>query len=117
MFVGNAKLAKLHPTYLDGAADLIVEIVSPDSEARDWREKYAEHQSAGVREYWVVDPLSKRVDAYVLGRSKQFSQIRPDDVGRIHSKVLRGLFIQPQWLKRTPLPKLPSVLKELKLRG
>jgi len=29
-----------------------MEIVSPDSEARDWREKYLDYQAAGVREYW-----------------------------------------------------------------
>lgn len=117
MFVNKPKLSKLHPTYLDGAADLIVEIVSPDSEARDWRQKYAEYETAGVREYWVVDPLSKRVDVYSAGRSKHYSQIQPDDEGRIHSKVLRGFFVRPEWLWRSPLPKLPAVLKELKLRG
>jgi hypothetical protein len=40
----------------------------------------------------------------------------PDAKGRIHSKVLRGFFIQPDWLWRSPLPKLNVVLKELKLR-
>jgi Uma2 family endonuclease len=116
MFVGNAKLSKLHPTYLDGAPDLTVEIVSPDSEARDWRNKYNEYESSGVREYWIVDPLSKRVDAYALGRSKKYSQIHPDDHGRLPSKTLRGLYIRPDWLWQSPLPKLAGVLKELKLR-
>ncbi len=116
MFVSNAKLSKLRPTYLEGAPDLTMEIVSPDSEARDWRDKYADYQSAGVREYWVVDPLSKHVDAYSLGRSKKYSLIQPDDEGRIHSKVLKGLYLQPQWLWRSPLPKLSGALKELKLR-
>lgn len=116
MFVGNSRLSKLHPTYLDGAPDLTLEIVSSDSEARDWRDKYSIYQSSGVREYWVVDPLGKRIDAYSLGRSKQYSLIQPDDEGRIYSKVLKGLFVQPQWLWRSPLPKLSGVLKELKLR-
>jgi Uma2 family endonuclease len=116
MFVGNAKFSKLHPTYLDGPPDWVVEIVSPDSEARDWRDKYADYQSAGVREYWVVDPLSKRVDAYALGRSKKYTQIQPDDRGRIFSKTLRGLHIRPEWLWQSPLPKLAGILKELKLR-
>jgi Uma2 family endonuclease len=116
MFISSAKLSKLRPTYLDGPPDLVMEIVSPDSEARDWRDKYGDYQSTGVREYWVVDPLSKRLDAYTLGRSKQYSLIQPDDVGRIHSKVLKGLFVNPQWLWRSPLPKLSGVLKELKLR-
>ncbi|MGD0464106.1 MAG: Uma2 family endonuclease [Tepidisphaeraceae bacterium] len=117
MFVSKSRFSKFHPTYLDGAPDLIVEIVSPDSEARDWRDKYIAYESSGVREYWVVDPLAKRVDAYTLGRSKRYSLIQPDDEGRIHSKTLKGLFVQPQWLWRSPLPKLSGVLKELKLRS
>jgi len=116
MFVSKSKFAKLQPTYCEGAPDLIMEIVSPDSEARDWRDKYADYQTCGVREYWVVDPLSKHIEAYTLGRSKQYSQIQPDEAGRVHSKVLKGLFIQPEWLWRSPLPKLSVVLKELKLR-
>jgi len=116
MFVGKSKLSKLRSTCLDGAPDLIMEIVSSDSEARDWRDKYGDYQSTGVREYWVVDPLSKHADAYTLGRSKKYSLIQPDEEGRIHSKVLKGLFVDPQWLWRSPLPKLIGVLKELKLR-
>jgi Uma2 family endonuclease len=116
MFVSNSRLSKLRPTYLEGAPDLTLEIVSPDSEACDWRNKYNEYESSGVREYWVVDPLSKRVDAYALGRTKRYSQILPDDEGRVYSKTLRGLYLRPDWLWRSPLPKLSGVLKELKLR-
>jgi Uma2 family endonuclease len=116
MFIGKSKFSKLHPTHLDGAPDLVVEIISPDSGARDWRDKYSDYQTTGVREYWIIDPLSKRVDAYALGRSRRYSQIPPDDGGRIHSRVFKGLYINPQWLWRSPLPKLTAVLKELKLR-
>jgi Uma2 family endonuclease len=116
MFVSKSKMSFVRPTYLEGAADLALEIVSPDSESRDWRDKYLEYESSGVREYWVIDPLSKRADGYTLSRSKTYSQMSPDAKGRIHSKVLRGFFIQPDWLWRSPLPKLNVVLKELKLR-
>lgn len=116
MFVSNAKASRLRSSYFDGAPDLIMEIVSPESEARDWRDKYSDYQAVGVREYWVVDPLSKRVEAYGFGRNKQYSLIQPRDDGRISSKVLKGLFIQPKWLWRSPLPRLNGVLKELKVR-
>ena len=45
------RLHLLGPTCLDGASDIAFEIVSPDSVVRDWRDKYQEYQSAGVREY------------------------------------------------------------------
>jgi Uma2 family endonuclease len=116
MFVGKAKSSKLSNAYLDGAPDLAVEIISRDSESRDWRDKYGIYQAGGVREYWVVDPSGKRMDVYALGRSKKYSLIQPDDEGRIYSKVLKGLFVQPEWLWHSPLPKLGGVLKELKIR-
>jgi Uma2 family endonuclease len=116
LFISRPKLKKLQRTYFEGAPDLILEIVSPDSEARDWRHKYDEYEAAGVREYWIADPLGKNFEAYTLGRSKSYTQILPDGQNRVHSKVLKGLYIKPEWLFRTPLPKLSAVLKELKIR-
>lgn len=49
------------PENIRGAPDLVVEILSPSTASRDWRDKldlYAEH---GVKEYWVVDPDAQRV--------------------------------------------------------
>ena len=40
-----------------GAADLCVEVVSPESVTRDCREKLTEYEQAGVREYWLIDPF------------------------------------------------------------
>src|SRR5215510_13117158 len=59
LFVSTERMSILKATEVDGAPDLIVEIVSPDSPARDWREKYLEYEAAGVREYWVADPMSR----------------------------------------------------------
>src|SRR5687768_16717845 len=59
LFVAADRLQIIKPTYVEGAPDLVIEIVSPDSLARDWREKYLEYEAAGVREYWVIDPMSE----------------------------------------------------------
>lgn len=115
LFIRKAHRQFVHPYFLDGPADLIVEVTSNDSSVRDWRTKYYEYAQAGVAEYWVVDPLLHRFDAYSL-KSKQYQQLPVDDGGKVHSKVLRGLYIKPAWLWRKPLPKLGVVLKELGLR-
>src|ERR1017187_6542298 len=65
-FVSKDRENIFRRTYLDGPADLIVEIVSPDSESRDWRDKYLEYQANGVREYWVIDPNSQHAEFYEL---------------------------------------------------
>ena len=49
-----------------GAPDMIVEILSPSSLRRDRIEKYNLYEKAGVREYWIVDPDRKLIQAMVL---------------------------------------------------
>ena len=115
VFVSTARLHLIRDTFIDGPPDLAVEIVSPDSVERDWVTKRAEYEAAGVREYWIVDPRHERFVAYAL-HGKKYRAVRPDDDGRVHSKVLKGLYVRPAWLWRSPLPKVAAVLKELGVR-
>lgn len=50
----------------NGAPDLIVEILSPGNAAKDISMKYDLYEEAGVREYWVVNPMEKHINIYVL---------------------------------------------------
>lgn len=47
-----------------GAPDWIIEIVSPSSKPRDYMTKLFKYGTAGVREYWIVDPMKQRVMVY-----------------------------------------------------
>ena len=47
-----------------GAPDWIIEIVSPGSRRMDYMLKLFKYRSAGVREYWIVDPQKERVTVY-----------------------------------------------------
>jgi len=49
--------SKITPSHIEGAPDLVVEVLSPSTSAKDLREKKALFQRAGVREYLVLDPL------------------------------------------------------------
>ena len=109
MFIAADRLHLLKETYLDGPPDLLIEIVSPDSQSRDRRDKYAEYEKAGVREYWIVDPLSKSVEAMRLDR-KKFHRI-DEGAGVIASTVLRGFRIKTEHLWQKPLPKVAGTLK------
>ena len=92
MFVATQRLNLLKKTYLDGPPDLLIEIVSPDSQSRDRREKYLEYEKAGVREYWIVDPLSQTVEVSKLER-KKFHRLE-ETTGVISSIILRGFRIK-----------------------
>ncbi|MEI8095064.1 MAG: Uma2 family endonuclease [Spirochaetales bacterium] len=49
-----------------GAPDLVVEILSPSTSRKDLHEKYALYERSGVREYWVIDPVGRWLQQYVL---------------------------------------------------
>lgn len=47
-----------------GGPDFVLEVVSPSSVLRDYLKKATKYETAGVREYWIVDPLSRRILTY-----------------------------------------------------
>lgn len=47
-----------------GAPDWIIEIVSLSSRSMDYNKKLFKYRTAGVREYWIVDPMNLRIVVY-----------------------------------------------------
>ena len=47
-----------------GAPDWIIEIISPRNKEMDYFKKLFKYQTAGVREYWIVDPIKEMVMVY-----------------------------------------------------
>ena len=47
-----------------GAPDWIIEIVSPSSRPMDYNKKLFRYRTAGVREYWIVDPIKQLIMVY-----------------------------------------------------
>ncbi len=47
-----------------GAPDWIIEIISPGNKEMDYFKKLFKYQAAGVREYWIVDPIKEIVMVY-----------------------------------------------------
>lgn len=56
--------AKLDEKGCHGAPDWIIEIVSQSSKSRDYMIKLFKYRTAGVREYWIVDPERQMVTVY-----------------------------------------------------
>ena len=112
-FVSTANRGRATPTYVDGPADLVVEIVSPASVTRDQRDKLAEYQAAGVPEYWVINPLRKDARFYLLGEDGRYHFGAVDANGIYASRVLPGFRMRISWLWQTTLPTLAAALADL----
>ena len=109
--VTTANLDRLTQKYMDGAADLAVEIVSPESETRDNETKFAEYEACGVTEYWVLDPRTQSAQFWVLDAATgKYAQKSPDASGVYESAVLPGFWINVAWLWVSPLPTVRQVL-------
>jgi len=57
---------KLDDKGCNGAPDLVIEIISPSTASHDRIYKFRKYQTAGVKEYWIVDPELKSVQACIL---------------------------------------------------
>lgn len=60
---------KLNDHGCNGAPDWIIEIVSPSSRSMDYYTKLSLYRSAGVREYWIVDPMKQIVLVYDMAHA------------------------------------------------
>lgn len=88
-------LSKLDDRGCNGAPELIIEILSPGNSGKEKREKFDLYESAGVQEYWVVQPKDFFVIRYNLNAEGKYIGSRlytEEDV--IKSKVLEGFELE-----------------------
>ncbi|TWT45315.1 hypothetical protein RAS1_17380 [Phycisphaerae bacterium RAS1] len=73
--------------------DIAIEVVSKESRRRDYEIKPAEYLAAGVREYWIIDPLTR--SATIHRRiGDQWSIRRLGPRGSLQSRLLPGFHVK-----------------------
>lgn len=63
---------RITPTHIEGAPDLVVEVLSPSTTPKDLREKFDLYQRGGVREYLAVNPVENYLHRFKLGENGRF---------------------------------------------
>lgn len=114
-FVRGDRTHLLRETYVDGPADLVVEIASPESVGRDRGEKFVEYESAGIPEYWLIDPERQQAEFYQLAADGRYRLVVPDAEGDYRSAAVTGFWLHVGWLWQDQLPPTLDVLRELGL--
>lgn len=113
IFVAKENSEILTHKYLNGAADIAVEIVSPESIECDRQTKFAEYEAAGVKEYWLIDAERRQAEFYILN-AEGFYRLADISGGTFRSEILTDFFLRVEWLWEKNLPTV-GALKELNL--
>lgn len=79
---------------IDGAPDLIVEILSKYNKKHDKFDKYHLYQKYGVREYWIIDIEEGMAYVYILSKDNIYTLPRVYNIKeKIKSSIFKGLEI------------------------
>ena len=97
-FIRRERLGIIGERNIQGAPDLVIEVVSESSAYRDLVRKKRLYARFGVSEYWVVFPEDRAVEVYVL-RGQRFR--------------LQGAYAEDEVLESTVLPGFRLPLKEI----
>ena len=83
---------------VQGAPDLVIEILSSGDKKRDTVKKKAIYEKYGVKEYWIVDPDTETISVFIL-EEKVFQH--------------RGIYNRNQILKSPLLPDFSLILEDV----
>ncbi|HEV7126530.1 MAG TPA: Uma2 family endonuclease, partial [Ktedonobacterales bacterium] len=104
---------RLRQTHLNGPADLVIEVISPESVKRDREQKFSEYQQAGIPEYWLIDDNNQQADFYQLDAQGAYQRVAPDAQGIYHRPTVPGFWLNIAWLWQEPLPAVDEALLDI----
>lgn len=93
LFVSKSRSSISYEENVQGAPDLIVEILSPSTSKRDLGIKKTLYEKFGVAEYWVIDPDQKSIEIFTLEVGKFSRHIRLTFKDQLTSSLFPGLQI------------------------
>jgi Uma2 family endonuclease len=111
----NTNPGTLTPTYMDGPADICIEIVSPESVERDHGDKFVEYEKGGVSEYWIIDSIHRDTRFYRLNDDGVYIRQTEDANGNYRTPNLPGLLLHVPTLWHDDLPGPGAVVEAVKV--
>jgi Uma2 family endonuclease len=96
LFVSNER-SHIIQKRINGAPDLVVEILSPSNAKDDVVDKKAVYEAFGVREYWLLDPNKESIEVWV-NTERGFERTNSVLGGRgsVESSVLQGFSVEAE---------------------
>ena len=90
VFIANERLSIVGELNIQGAPDLVMEVLSPSNPEYDRTLKYEIYAEAGVPEYWIIDPHERTIEVFALrdGGYEQLGRYGEGETAR--SELLDG---------------------------
>ena len=90
VFVSNDRLHVVTHANIQGAPTLVVEILSPSTTSRDWRDKMDLYAMHSVPEYWIVDPVGHMLWQFRLSDGKYALRATFEEADTLTTPTLEG---------------------------
>lgn len=110
-FLVNDRVPNPLPEEYTGVPDLMLELMSLQKSEVNYREKRPLYREAGVKEIWFVNPELKEIIIDRL-RGRYYVTVTKSS-GRVESTVIKGFWIQAEWLWDDPLPNAMQCLRDI----
>ena len=105
LFVSNRRRSIVTEKGIEGAPDLVVEILSPGTAHYDKGSKRKVYARYGVREFWLVDPQTRTVQVYLLEKNAEKPIATHGEKATFESALLPGLKIKTATIFKPSLRK------------
>ena len=113
-FYRAARSGLIRDNHVEGAPDLVVEVLSPRTAGRDTGPKFSAYEQHGVLEYWILDPETLAHRFY--RRAGELLVEYAAGAAKIESRAVPGFFVMREWLDPERLPPLTESLALIERR-
>ncbi len=110
----EANLPNLKDTYMDGPADICIEVVSPSNAAVDYGEKLEEYEQGGVGEYWLFDPQRRAAYFYHQQETGGYLSVSADADGNYRTPRLPKFVLNVPTLWQDELPNVVQIMETVR---
>jgi Uma2 family endonuclease len=94
LYIKEERKAELIKDRIEGAPDLVIEILSPSNAYYDLRQKKDVYEKYGVKEYIIIDPIAQNADLYVLKDGLYYLHQKAAKNESLNSELLPGFSVE-----------------------
>ncbi len=90
LYITEERKAQVVKDRIEGAPDLVIEILSPSNAYYDLRQKKNIYEKFGVKEYIIIDPIERNAELYLLKDNAYYLHQKAQNNEFLNSTILPG---------------------------